>query len=287
MTRMIATNFLYSIMKYLTIPPPTSLSEYVRFFWMLESDQPYEHRSLADGSIEMIFHYYGSFDEIKPGGNCTSAPSAIQGTCSQYHIYTTSSAFGIFGVYFYPYAIPVLFGMPTSELTNEMPDLHAFLKTDGRDLEERMMTAHTNSERVNIISAFLDRRIKKAEKTDAGLQLLIRSTIHSGLKTNIDFTAKAFSLSRRQFERRFKMLAGFSPKMYERIIRFQRVADEYNQRNKSLTQIALEYGYYDHSHFTNDFKKFSGHNPKDYFSGNETGYEWRGADTGMSQYSKN
>ena len=273
-------------MKYLKIPPPNSLAAYIRFFWILEGDLPYEHRSVADGGVEMIFHYQGAFDAIKDQGRCPAALSAIQGTSSGYQVYKCQSAFGIFGTYFYPYAIPVLFGMPASELTNQMPDLHTFLGTKGKDLEDRMMNALTNSDRIQIMSTFLEKRIEKVERRDASMHLLICSIMHSGLKNNIVSTAKAFSLSRRQFERRFKTLTGFSPKMYERIIRFQKASSEYNNQGKSLTQIALEYGYYDHSHFSNEFKKFSGYKPKDYFSGNEVGYEWRDADPGMSQTSK-
>jgi hypothetical protein len=51
-------------MNYYTIGPPLSLSPWVRFFWVLESDQPYCHRSMADGCAEMVFHYKGVFDDI-------------------------------------------------------------------------------------------------------------------------------------------------------------------------------------------------------------------------------
>ena len=118
--------------EYQIIPPGSVLAEYVQFFWTLECDRPYEHRSLADSGIELIFHYQGTFDEIKPQGSCTTAISAIRGTSSSYQIYACNSAFGIFGVYFYPYAIPALFAMPTDELSNEIPDLGTFLGTAGK-----------------------------------------------------------------------------------------------------------------------------------------------------------
>lgn len=256
------------------------LAEYVQFFWTLDSDQPYEHRSLANGGIEMVFHYRGAFTEIKPEGRYSTALSSIQGTSSSYQVYACTSAFGIFGVYFYPFAIPALFGMPTNELSDEMPDLTTFLGAQGKILEERMMTSGSNAERIGIISKFLEERVLRIERADSQMHQVIHSIIHTPGKINIDRVADECALSRRQFERRFKMLAGFSPKMYERIIRFQNAADEYKNQNKSLTRIALENGYYDHSHFTNDFKKFSGHNPKDYFSGKEVGHEWR--DGGLS-----
>lgn len=273
-------------MEYFTIPPPTSLSAYIRFFWMLESNQPYEHRSVADGGVEMIFHYQGAFDEIKPEGKSASALSSIQGTTSGYHVYRCTSSFGIFGVYFYPFAIPALFDLPAQELSDETPDLQTFLGIEGENLEERMMASRTNADRISIIATFLEKRIKKVDRRDEAMHHHIRSIIHTTGKTNVDRIAKELSFSRRQFERKFKRLAGFSPKMYERIIRFQHASDEYNKQQKSLTQIALEYGYYDHSHFSNEFKKFSGYNPKDYFSGNEVGYEWRNAEIEMSQFSK-
>ncbi len=267
---------------YQIIPPGSMLTEYVQFFWTLESDQPYEHRSLADGGIEMIFHYNGTFDQIKPQGKCPTALSAIRGTSTSYQIYSCRSAFGIFGVYFYPFAIPALFAIPTDELSNEIPDLATFLGVVGKELEEKMMTSRNNTERARIISKFLEERVGAIEKKDRQIHQVIHSIIHNPGRLNIDLLAIKCSLSRRQFERKFKRFAGFSPKMYERIVRFQNAADEYKNHNKSLTQIALENGYYDHSHFTNDFKKFSGHDPKDYFSGKAVGHEWRDGEIGMS-----
>nr|MBI1230220.1 helix-turn-helix domain-containing protein [Cytophagales bacterium] len=264
-------------MLYLTIPPPVHLAKFVRFFWILESNQPYEHRSVADGGVEMVFHYQGSFDEIKQEGSGPCASSAIQGTSSGYKVYTCQSAFGIVGVYFYPFAIPALFDLPADELANQMPDLYTFLGTAGKELEDKMMTARNNADRITIITAFLEKKLKKVEERDEALHQFIRSIIHSAGQTKFNAVADEFCLSRRQFERRFKVLAGFSPKMYERIIRFQLAADQYNKQTKSLTQIALDLGYYDQSHFSNDFKKFSGYNPKNYFSGQEVGYEWRDA----------
>lgn len=144
------------------------------------------------------------------------------------------------------------------------------------------MTSGSNVERIGIITNFLEDRVKASVKMDKQIHQVIHLILHTSGKVNIDLLAEECSLSRRQFERRFKWFAGFSPKMYERIVRFQNAADEYKNQNKSLTQIALENGYYDHSHFANDFKKFSGHNPKDYFSGRAVGHEWRDGGTNMS-----
>lgn len=46
-------------------------------------------------------------------------------------------------------------------------------------------------------------------------------------------------------------------------------------KKKSLTDIAYDCGYYDQSHFINDFKEFSGYHPSQYFSGQTEGTTWK------------
>ena len=61
--------------------------------------------------------------------------------------------------------------------------------------------------------------------------------------------------------------------MYSRIIRFQAALKEYGSK-KTLTDIAQDCGYYDQSHFINDFREFTGYNPKVYFAGKAEGSEY-------------
>lgn len=273
-------------MKYHTILPTPELAAYVRFFWVLESDGPYIHRSLADGGVELIFHYLEAFDEIKPSGRARSSLSAIQGPSSGYQVYECKTKFGIFGIYLHPFAIPALFNIPSSEISDEMPDLVSFLGKEGRILEEQIMTATTNGERITISSKFLKNRLKKGSQLSNDVCHVIESITRTKGKIDIDRLAQDCFLSRRQFERKFKSHAGFSPKKYANIVRFQHAADAFVGRSKPLVQIALECGYYDQAHFTNHFKKFSGYQPKDYFEGKVIGNEWREKEIEMSHSSK-
>ncbi len=265
-------------MKFQTIPPPPTLAEYVRFFWILEGDQPYVHRCLADGGVEMVFHYQGIFDEVESNSIERSSFSELHGPSSNYHIYQCGTSFGIFGVYFYPFAVPVLFKAAASELSNETPDLPTILGKYGAQLEEQMIMAPSNLHRFNIIKTFLENRLRNSCLKDQRIQYAIKSVIQSNGLVLLDNIVGQCFLSRRQFQRKFKYYAGFSPKTYAKIVRFQAAADEYHRRDKPLVRIALDHGYYDQAHFSNDFKKFSGYNPKDYFTGNVIGNEWREGD---------
>ena len=77
-------------------------------------------------------------------------------------------------------------------------------------------------------------------------------------------------LCRKQFERVFAEHVGISPKQYLKIIRFQFVLFQKQQNNDlNMTELSYDSGYFDQSHFINDFKSFSGMTPKQYFSKNE------------------
>lgn len=267
-------------MKYFTVQPPADLARYVRFFWVLEHDlsdsEPYYHRTMADGCAEMIFHIKGRFDEIgRDDKTEASFWSGVHGQSQYYRRFVIGQDFGIFGVYLYPYALPALFGIPAVELSNQMPDLHAFFGPVGAELEERVMLAPSHSERMHIVSGFLRDYIRKRERQEPAVFSVISSVIRSnGLARIPELAAQSF-LSTRQFERKFLAFSGFSPKLFSRIIRFQSALNEYGSKGKSLTEIAYECGYYDQSHFIHDFKAFSGEHPKTYFSGNAEGMGYR------------
>jgi AraC-like DNA-binding protein len=258
-------------MNYFTIKPEETLADYVRCFWVFEGDvkgdKPYIHRTMASGCPELLFHYKGQFDELNYSDQqVTSFISGIHAQTNQFRRFIVKEEFGIFGVYLFPHTINLLFGIPTDELSNEMPDLFSLFGKEGSELEEKVMLATNNSSRVNLVSQFL---ISKLSRSKPRREIIrsIKHVVGSNGDINVEQLAEACALSKRQFERIFKIYSGFSPKLYSRIIRFNATISIYKKDTPSLTDIAYEFGYYDQSHFIQDFKEFSGYNPRAYFLG--------------------
>ncbi|NIK69501.1 helix-turn-helix transcriptional regulator [Paenibacillus sp. BK720] len=63
--------------------------------------------------------------------------------------------------------------------------------------------------------------------------------------------------SERYIRTKFEQSLGISPKLYNRIIRFQRSLSGIVRSASSLTDVAMEGGYFDQSHFMKEFKSFS------------------------------
>ena len=267
-------------MKYITAQAPQSLPKYVRFFWMLEGEaskeQPYIHRAMADGSAELVFHYNGIFNELISNNKAIKSFTSGLDAQSQYaKRFSIHRNFGIFGVYLFPYAIPKLFSIPASEVTNQMLDLKTLLGKNENGIEEKIMLANNFNERVKILSKFLEHLLLKSHILQPGVFETINHIIKTKGITNINVLAERNFLSRRQFERNFKQFSGFSPMAFSRIIRFQNTLEDLGNNHKSLTQIGLDAGYVDQSHFIREFKKFSGYTPKEYFFNKGEGTEWR------------
>lgn len=269
-------------MPYHTFMPPPSLAPFVRCFWALEGEAaqtaPYVHRTMASGCPELVFHFRGRFDEMLEDGKTEkSFVSGLHAQTKRYNRFVIREDFGIFGAYLYPYAIPQLFAYPAEALTNEMPDLQTLLGQEGVDLEEQMALASCHASRLMLLATYLERKLIRNYKADDAVAYTIQRVIHASGDVNIDALADDNFLSRRQFERKFKVHAGFSPRLFSRIVRFQSSLEEYGQRNKSLTEIAYGCGYFDQSHFIHDFREFSGYHPGYYFSGKAEGVEYRDA----------
>ncbi|MES2777309.1 MAG: helix-turn-helix domain-containing protein [Bacteroidota bacterium] len=263
-------------MNYYTIPPPSQLSNYVRCFWVLEGGGPYTHRSMADGCAEMVFHYKAVFDEITSSENIESSFTAsLSGPSQVYRRFVTHENFGIFGVYLYPYAIPQMFSIPTTELSNQMPDFGALLGGTGQVLANKIFEASSNAVRVKIMTEFLEKRLHTHEQKERAIVSVIHKIVHSEGVAGVQALAQKAFLSTRQFERKFKDYSGFNPKLFSRIIRFQSAIRKYGNTKQSLTAIAYDCGYYDQSHFIHDFKEFSGFHPRQYFKGNNEGTAWK------------
>jgi AraC-like DNA-binding protein len=261
---------------YRTIAPPAALAGYVRFFWELEGrlapGAPYIHRTMADGCAELVFHYRGPFDELREDGRReASFRAALHGPSPQFKRFITRQSFGIFGAYLYPFAVPALLGLPAAAVTGLEVDLPALLGPEGGGLEESMMLAPDTTARVTLLTGFLTARLEKARCDPPGVFTAIRHIIRERGLLDVEALAQRHCLSRRQFERQFREAAGLSPRLFARVVRFQETIKRFGSRDLSLTGLAYECGYYDQSHFIHDFKAFSGHHPRQFFSGRAEG----------------
>ena len=83
----------------------------------------------------------------------------------------------------------------------------------------------------------------------------------------MDALTRDLSVSPRKLERHFLSHVGMSPKLFSRLVRFDRAVRDLSKRgDRSWTDFALAHGYSDQAHFINEFREFSGVTPTEFES---------------------
>lgn len=259
---------------YQSALPIPALRNYVSCFWegelAMDNSQVHTYHAIANSKVEWLFCYAGNYSTNNANGKLTQVPTACfygqTNTCKQYT--STAAANGIFGVRLYAHAIPLLFNLPATELTNEYVDISSLLNRQGSELADEILQANTFQERVAIISSFLEKQIQLRLKTLSRFEAFITTMNKTGMSVG-DLSSQV-NLSQRQFERHFKYLTGFSAKTFFKIARFEAMIEALGCgtgiSTKNLTSLALEHGYYDQSHLNRHFKEFTGLSPTSYVS---------------------
>jgi PAS domain S-box-containing protein len=83
----------------------------------------------------------------------------------------------------------------------------------------------------------------------------------------VDDLAKIMHLSSSQFERSFKKVFNISPTKHILNVRVRAACRLLSTTNDTIASIALECGFYDHSHFIRNFRKVMGVSPREYREG--------------------
>lgn len=259
---------------YQTSLPAPALRKYVSCFWegelTLHHNQAHTYHAMATSKVEWLFCYAGKYSTNNVYGDLVQVPAVCfygqTNTCKQY--VSTDAANAIFGVRLYAHAIPLLFNIPATEVTNQYVDIASLLGARGGELADEILAADTFEERVKIISAFLLSQIQNRWQTLTRFEAFITTMNQAGMP--VSALSHQVNLSQRQFERQFKYLTGFSAKTFFKISRFESLMEALGcgagNVPKNFTDLALEHGYYDQSHLNRHFKEFTGMSPGAYLN---------------------
>ncbi|MFD2918226.1 DUF6597 domain-containing transcriptional factor [Terrimonas rubra] len=257
-------------MNYQTFPPHTDIAFLVKCYWSLEvpAEVPAQkQRIVPDGCMEMIFilgddiRRYTSEQEfiIQP-------PAIVVGQITEPFIIEPTGYVHCFAARFYPYGFANLVDIPVTDLANkETPIADLFGETVATTLEQQIITATGNEERIKILEAFFLDRFRHKPTIDSIVTNTIDALLAAKGSTSINTLLENNLAKRRQLERKFYKQVGLSPKQLGKIIRLQAALKLLlSRQNESLTHVAYESEYFDQAHFIKDFKAFTGINPKDF-----------------------
>ena len=257
-------------MNYQTFDPHQELKMLVKCYWTMEDsgcDRLEKQSIIPDGCMEMIFHHGDLYKQYTGDGNIVIQPRCfVIGQLTRPLEIEPTGKTDIFSVRFHPYGFLPLTSIPIKEMENTAVPLERLFDRDGKDIEEKILNAHSVQERINLIEIFLLNRLERAD----AINNIVRTTVDKVLTGNgqlsINELSGQINVNRRQLERKFHLAIGLSPKKLSKIIRFQAALNNLlTKGSTTFTSLAYENDYYDQAHFIKDFKEFVGVTPKEYY----------------------
>jgi len=255
-------------MIYLKKTPTPPLSSWIRTLWYCRAPHiPHRReRVLPNGCMQIILNLsreYLTDCGTEGTANGRLSRAIVVGARARYEVVDTTDMDELVGILFQPAGFTGLF--------HERADLffERFVALDdvwaGSNIIERLSEIRTPAGKLQTLEELLTPFAHRGTRCSE----LVKQAVHlfqsQGL--NVAECGRSTGISGRWLSQVFREELGMSPKLWYRVWRFQAAVRALHcGTDVPWAELALQCGYYDQSHFANDFRAFSGINPSLYSS---------------------
>lgn len=253
-------------MIYLEHIPRPPLDRFVRVLWYARAPEcgHTRERILPTGNTQVILNLARDFllDCPEGGPARQTAASQVVGARTVFEIVDTSDMADLIGVVFRPGGFP-LFARDAADLfSNRSVGLEDVWGLQARGLRDHLRELDTPEQRLRCLENFLTAFCMTGSNGYAvmpAIEFALRRFGQDACVASVREVARSVGWSERRFSQVFREQVGLSPKVWCRVQRFQRVVRQLHAGvDVPWPELALECGYYDQSHFANEFRAFSG-----------------------------
>jgi AraC-like DNA-binding protein len=230
------------------------------------ADRPFRRREAATGLVPVILSFGDPIEVVEMSSSPASSQrltSFVAGLDDGYAVTEYRGRQHGVQVDLTPLGAGRLLGAP-HVVANRCVALDDLLGRDGVELVERLADAHSWAAAFDLLDRVLLDRLAEAPEPDRAVgwawSQLERS--HGGVPIRV--LADEIGWSRRHFAARFRAEVGLAPKPAARVLRFRRAVDLLTGSDRSITDVATESGYADHSHLVREFRRLGGCTPSEY-----------------------
>jgi AraC-like DNA-binding protein len=256
--------------QYFCYRPGPPLNDFIDNFWLIEGGQsPRLEKILPCGTSELVVNLQTDkidiHNPVQPERYRRFSGAVISGTYSQSFICNALQHEAIMGVHFKAGGAFPFLKTEARELANTHANLDDLWGPSGLELRERLCAAATPQQRFQIMEGVLRSRLNQNDEGQRQTSAALTMFAMSGTGRLVRAVARELGFSQRRFIQTFTAHVGLTPKVFCRILRFQRARVLAEQlASPDWAQLAVACGYFDQSHLIKDFKEFSGSTPTTY-----------------------
>ncbi len=256
------------MMDYHKYKPSEILEQLVEcyFLWEGKVDPPFDVESPPNAFTALVINFGDPYTVSNKKYRSINVPRVfVSGQSSGTYTLHLQGKVAMLGAVLRPTVLHRLFGMDMRKLLDERHPLDQVDPSGAAKLQQGLIADMKNTDRITLIDDYLKDLARKNEGADPEVVEAVKHIFDQKGRGCINDLLPRLAMSRRNFERKFRVMVGLSPKRYSRIRRFGHTCLQIaGHREVNLMDALFEAGYYDQSHFIRDFKYFSGRTPKNY-----------------------
>lgn len=219
------------------------------------------HRGLPSRHVTLVISL---LDPVRASGRCGAvhAPGLVGGLHTEAVLISQDRTQCGIHLELNPFGVRTLFGIGAGELSGLVVGLDDLGSRAWAELPDRLASTSTWSDRFAILDDFLAAMAVEPVAVAPELDEAWRLLLHSGGRLQVTDVASEIGWSRRHFGQQLRAETGLTPKQAARVLRFERAGKLLRARNSDLARIAVECGYYDQAHFSNEWRSLAGCSPR-------------------------
>lgn len=253
--------------RYREYPLHPALVPFVKCLWSLESDGPIRgagrERILPDSCVELVFHFRDPYRSHFHDGQTALQPrSFVVGQMRRFLEIEPAGRAGLLAVRFHARGAYLFFHRPLRELAAGVVDLEDVWRDRAREWTERIAQAKDMGARVRFIERALLSLLRENGRTEPAVDRALEVIEAMRGQVRVDELAAEIGVSCRHLTRQFERAVGLSPKEFGRVSRFLHALQVMTAgQGRSLTDVALDCGFFDQAHFNHEFRELAGMSP--------------------------
>jgi AraC-like DNA-binding protein len=258
-------------MLYLFHEPRSPLRRYVERLWLVAGGQaPRLDRILPSGTVELVINLADDRVRIERTASRDTpqvySGAVASGPYSAAFLVDAAQHAAMLGVHFRPGGAPAVLGVPSVALADRHVDLaDLWSARDANALRARLCEATTHRSRLAVLEQVLIERLTARSGPHPAVQLALAAFGADGAGASVGEVTRRSGLSHRRLLTLFTRDIGLPPKQFCRIRRFQRVhASAQRSGRIDWADLALQCGFSDQAHLSNELKRLSGMTPRVY-----------------------
>jgi AraC-like DNA-binding protein len=247
--------------------PAGALAPYIEHYWHVDAapDRPFDLTVdvFVDLRADLIFNFGVPYQRTVSGGETRAlARSNLDAQRLRPIRIVQHGVVRVAGVRFRVGGLMPFVARPVQEFTNRIVGLDEAFGHDGVRLEHAVgQLMGDDAAQGRAMDAFFLDRMDHRPEHDLVHSLVAQIDASAG-RLSVTELSRLSGRSTRTIDRLFRRHLGTGPKTYAQIARFQRcLARLTKDPGMTLSQVAVEGGYFDHSHFVRDYRRFAGTAP--------------------------